>query len=181
MNPASNWQKSLLAAAAVSLALAGCSTPGTRGGGTASGIVELDALTPARGKEFMALHGTGVQIFQCVTDKQGRYWKFIAPRADLLDAHGSKAVSQGADFTFTDADGSVLTSKIVDYDKHASRHNLRNVLFETKPHHKKGRLTGVRWVKRTQGRGGIPTQACTPQQLGLMIEVPFSAHYTFYR
>ena len=131
--------------------------------------------------EAMQLVGRGVQQFQCAKDKNGRYWKFVAPKVSLTDSNGREVLVQGADFTFTAHDGSVLTSKIVKWADSRDRENVRNVLFETTGHGKTGVLTGVRWVKRTEGKGGMPLTTCSASQYGTFLQVPFTARYTFYR
>lgn len=142
-----------------------------------------DGLSPeGDAVEVMQLFGRGVQQFQCTKDKDGRYWKFIAPKVSLTDDKGREVLVQGADFIFTSHDGSVLTSKIVKWEKKSGdRENVRSVLFETVGHGKTGVLTGVRWVKRTEGKGGLPLTTCSASQYGTFLQVPFTARYTFYR
>ncbi len=148
-----------------------------------AGITNLlsDPLTPENGIAVLDLNGTGHQQFQCVSDAKGRYWKFISPKADLFDANGRKVLSQGAEFTFRAPDGSVLTSKLIRWDEKADPNNVRSVLFQTNGHGKTGILTGVRWVKRIEGKGGIPLTRCSASQLGGFLQVPFTARYVFYR
>lgn len=140
-----------------------------------------DPLTPESGVVVLDLQGTGYQQFQCTSDSKGRYWKFVSPKAELKDQSGKVLVTQGAEFTFQAPDKSVLTSKIVKWDEKAPPKDIRSVLFQTHGHGKTGILTGVRWVKRIEGKGGIPQTRCSASQLGSLLQVPFSAHYIFYR
>lgn len=157
---------------AVPLVLTGCAS-----------VTQLfsDPLTPENGIAVLDLTAQGVQQFQCTADKQGRYWKFVSPRADLSDKSGKVVVRQGAEFTFRSDDGSVLTSRIVKWDDKAPANDVRSVLFETHGHGKTGILTGVRFVKRIEGKGGIPLTRCSASQLGTFLQVPFTARYVFYR
>lgn len=152
--------------------LAGCSS-----------ITELfsDPLTPQKGVVVLDLTGTGYQQFQCTADKKGRYWRFVSPKVELKDKSGKVVATQGSDFTFTAPDGSVLTGKIVRWDEKTSPLNVRSVLFETHGHGKTGVLTGIGWVKRIEGKGGIPQTRCSASQLGSFLQVPFTARYVFYR
>lgn len=140
-----------------------------------------DPLTPKDGIVFLDLEGTGFQQFQCTADSKGRYWKFVSPKVELKDKTGKTLVTQGAEFTFQAPDQSVLTSKIVQWDEKAPPLDVRSVLFQTHGHGKTGILTGVRWVKRIEGKGGIPQTSCSASQLGTFLQVPFSARYVFYR
>ena len=140
-----------------------------------------DALTPEEGYPVLDLIGSGYQQFQCTTDSKGRYWRFVSPKAELKDKSGRTVATQGSEFTFQAPDGSVLTSKIVRWDEKAPPLDVRSVLFETHGHGKTGVLTGVRWVKRIEGKGGIPQTRCSASQLGTFLQVPFTARYVFYR
>lgn len=165
-----------LAAAPLLALLAGCGSLLTPSGPT-------DPMAPEGGVLMSTLTAAGTQQFQCAADKQGRWWKFIAPDVELRDAAGHVVAHQGADFIFRASDGSVASAKIVKWDKHPkSAENLRDVLFQTTARGKKsGLMTGVRWVSRTEGKGGQPLAACSPSQLGSTMKIPFTATYRFYR
>ncbi len=155
---------------ALSLALAGCST------------LFKDAVTPPEGSSITQTYtGKGHLQFQCAVDKQGYYWRFIAPDIDILDATGQLFAKQGADFAFFATDGSSLKSKISSSQESSSR--IRDVLFETTPRGKQdGVLSSIHWVKRTEARGGVPpVEACSRKTLGNSWREPFSAKFSFYR
>lgn len=160
--------------------LAGCSLfsgffPWETGYGT-------DPVSPPEGaRHLMTLTGKGTQVFQCTPDKQGRYWRFVTPQATLTDQKHRIVAEHGADFTFVARDGSRLTSKIVKYSAGADAASLKNVLFETTSSGKQGILTGVRWVKRTGAKGGVPLTACSASQIGMVLRRPFVAEYAFYK
>lgn len=137
---------------------------------------------PDNAKLAFTLKGHGLQSFQCISDKSGRYWRFIAPKASLVDEQGSQQVTQGGDFSFLASDGSRLTAKISDWAPAANSEDLKSVLFATRSFGKRqGRLTGIRWVERSEASGGMPLTACSPSQLGMLLNVRFSATYRFYR
>ena len=162
--------------AASAFALSGCS-------GLSEFMSAGDPMAPEKGKLLMTLKASGEQQFQCTADKKGRWWKFIAPDAVLVDEKGRIIARQEPDFIFRASDGSVLSAKIVKWDTHPKSHNnLRDVLFETRAQgKKKGVLTGIRWVSRTEGAGGQPQTRCSPSQIGTTLKVPFTAVYRFYQ
>lgn len=153
----------------LSIALAGCST------------LFKDAVTPSDGSSLSQTYtGTGYLQFQCAVDKQGYYWRFIAPEIEIRDTAGQLFAKQVADFNFLAADGSSLKSKITSSQKSSSR--IHDVLFETTPRGtQNGVLSDVRWVKRTDARGGVPPGACNRKTLGNFVREPFSAKFSFYR
>ncbi len=154
----------------LSLTLAGCSA------------LFKDAVTPPEGASHSQTYsGTGYLQFQCAVDKHGYYWRFVAPEIEIRDAAGRLFAKQGADFTFLAADGSSLKSKITSSQESSTR--VRDVLFETTPRGKQnGVLSRIHWVKRTEGRGGVPDAgSCSRRTLGNFVREPFSAKFSFYR
>ncbi len=162
----------LLAGAAL---LTGCSVFQTAPG-------PVDPKEPAAQADLI-LTGTGVQKFQCASDKDGYWWRFIAPEVVLTNKAGRRIASQGADFNFTAPDKSKLASKIVNSSAGRTQNDLKDVLFAVTPAGKvkKGTLTPYRWVKRDEARGGIPATACNRSTLGNLLTVRFTARYTFYK
>lgn len=151
-------------------ALAGCST-----------LQNLfDPLAVDADAAFV-LTAKGVQQFQCTADAGGRYWKFIAPSAQLTDKRGRVVARQGSDGSFFAEDGSILASKIDKFAKDAGEGNIRDLLYKTTPRGKEGLFSGVTAVKRSNGQGGVPLTRCSPSQLGATLSVPFTATFTFYR
>ena len=65
----------------------------------------------ATAKPDLVLTGAGVLKFQCSADKDGYWWRFIAPEVVLMNPAGRKIATQGADFNFTAPDKSKLSSK----------------------------------------------------------------------
>ena len=125
--------------------------------------------------------GSGYQQFQCVVDKRGYYWRFVAPEVEILDASGRLFARQGADFTFRAADGSFLKATISAADTSGSNSRMKDVLFEvTARGNPIGVLSRFRYVKRTAAVGGIPPSPCRRNSLGTFLKVPFHATYAFY-
>ena len=116
-------------------------------------------------------------------DKDGYWWRFIAPEVVLMNPAGRKIATQGADFNFTAPDKSKLSSKIVSSAPGKTDADLKDVLFRVTPAGKikTGTLTPYRWVKRDEAKGGIPTAVCNRNSLGNMLVVHFTARYTFYK
>ena len=87
--------------ACAALVLSGCST------------WLVDPVSPPDDSSLCATYvGSGNQQFQCVADKRGYYWRFVAPEVLIRDASGNVFAKQGADFTFRAADGSYLKATI---------------------------------------------------------------------
>lgn len=134
-------------------------------------------------KPGLVLTGSGVQKFQCSVDRNGYWWRFIAPEVVLTNQTGRKIATQGADFNFTASDKSKLASKIVSSAPGKTDADLKDVLFKVTPAGKvkTGTLTPYRWVKRDEAQGGIPTAVCNRNSLGNLLVVHFTARYTFYK
>ena len=151
--------------------LSGCST----------WLVDPDS-PPDDSSQHATYVGSGIQQFQCVADKRGYYWRFVAPEVLIRDASGNVFAKQGADFTFRAADGSYLKATISAADTSGSNSRMKNVLFEVTPRgNPAGTLSQFRWVKRTDATGGIPTIPCRRNTLGTFLKVPFHATYAFFR
>lgn len=142
-----------------------------------------DPMAPEGGELVMTLTGSGAQQFQCVSDKQGRWWKFIAPDVKLTDSAGRVVAHQRPDFIFQASDGSIASARITGWDKKPkSQADLRDVVFTTRAQGKiTGLLTPIRWVTRTEGKGGQPLTRCSASQLGSTLKIPFTATYRLYR
>ena len=84
-------------------------------------------------KPGLVLTGSGVQKFQCSADKDGYWWRFIAPEVVLTDKTGRRIATQGADFNFTAPDKSKLASKIVSSAPGKTDADLKDVLFKVTP------------------------------------------------
>lgn len=142
----------------------------------------MNPLTPSDGASAaFVLSGQGVQLFQCTSDAAGRYWRFIAPDTRLTDAQGRLVARQGSDGSFFAEDNSALSAKIVRYAQDSPAEDLRDLLYQTSPRGKQGVLSDIVYVKRSNGKGGVPLTRCSPSQLGSTLKVPFTATYTFYR
>ena len=108
--------------ACAALVLSGCST------------WLVDPVSPPDDSSLHATYvGSGNQQFQCVADKRGYYWRFVAPEVLIRDASGNVFAKQGADFTFRAADGSYLKATISAADTSGSNSRMKNVLFEVTP------------------------------------------------
>ncbi len=141
----------------------------------------FNSLEPSDAKPAMTLTGKGVQIFQCAVDDKGRYWRFVAPQATLIDSHGREVAKQGSEGNFYAKDGSILASRITSHKKAKSADSLPDILYTTTSRGKKGVLTGVRYVLRSDASEGKPLTACSAIQYGTRLNVPFTATYRFYR
>ena len=119
----------------------------------------------ATAKPDLVLTGAGVLKFQCSADKDGYWWRFIAPEVVLMNPAGRKIATQGADFNFTAPDKSKLSSKIVSSAPGKTDADLKDVLFRVTPAGKikTGTLTPYRWVKRDEAKGRYSDCRLQPQ------------------
>lgn len=157
--------------------LAGCS-------GSLPTLVHSDPDSiepPAEATLIRTLKGTGTQQFRCTSDDQGRYWRFIAPKVTLKDKRHRVIITQGAGFEFQAKDGSKLSAKIVAATESNSPVNLKPVLFKTSNIGSEGLLSDVVWIKRHNAIGGVPQTVCSASQVGMILNVRFSADYSLYR
>ena len=161
----------------VATGLVGCSGPLPQ-------IVHSDPASiepPANATLIRTLKGTGTQQFRCTADDQGRYWRFIAPKVTIKDKRRRTVMTQGAGFIFSAPDGSKLAAEIVAATESSSPVNLKPVLFKTTSIGTQGSLSDVVWIKRHNAIGGVPQTVCSASQVGMILNVRFSADYSLYR
>ena len=162
---------------AVTLLLTGCA------GFNPFGPAPLDP-EDATATPDLVLTGAGVLKFQCSADKDGYWWRFIAPEVVLMNPAGRKIATQGRGLQLHGAPTNPnISSKIVSSAPGKTDADLKDVLFRVTPAGKikTGTLTPYRWVKRDEAKGGIPTAVCNRNSLGNMLVVHFTARYTFYK
>ncbi|MEG0821011.1 MAG: DUF3455 domain-containing protein [Burkholderiaceae bacterium] len=181
--------RSLLPLLLTILALAGCSTPGPIPGGSpdaprvtppAIGLFSKIAA-PDHTRPVLQLRARGVQIFRCERDKEGWYWVFRQPEAQLLDSNERPVGRHGAGFSFDHADGSRLTGQVQSWqDAPDPAGDLKWLLLVTRSAGR-GAFAGVTHVQRVNAQGGQPLAGCEAAQSRQLLRVPFEADFVFFK
>jgi hypothetical protein len=135
---------------------------------------------PPGAVEVLRLYGQGTQIFRCESQAAGLRWVYRLPDAELRDAAGNLMVRHGVNMSFEHVDGSRLFGEIVDHVPSPNENSLPWLLLTTREYGK-GALTGITYVERIDTVGGMPPASCNPGELNLVLRVPFSADFVFFR
>ena len=85
-----------------------------------------------------------------------------------------------SDWSFTASDGTTLKMSVLTNGPRRSAEDLTDAVFKAAAP-KKGTFAGVRYVERTNTRGGMPLTKCSASQQGQRLSRPFEADYTFWR
>ena len=146
-----------------------------------SSVKPPSVTPPEASEEAFRLEASGEQVFRCLIDARGWYWKFEAPNAYLFDPLTNQAVAKhGYNFTFVHNDGSCLTTRIVSTAPQGKK-DLSDALFTVASRDGYGRLSQIQYVQRLNAKGGVPTTMCTKEKRGQLARVPFTADFIFYR
>ena len=78
------------------------------------------------------------------------------------------------------SDGTTLKMSVLTNGPRRSAEDLTDAVFKASAP-KKGTFAGVRYVERTNTRGGMPLTKCSASQQGQRLSRPFEADYTFWR
>jgi hypothetical protein len=116
--------------------------------------------------------GSGDQVYACLNSS----WALMAPEAKLLDQGGSVIGRHFAGPTWQLNDGSWVRGKAVAKQVAPDAAAVPWLLLESAGG--SGRLEAVRFIQRTDTRGGNPPDgSCSP---GAMRRVRYTATYSFY-
>jgi hypothetical protein len=131
-----------------------------------------------------ALHGTGVQIYECrpgTKDPTRFAWIYQAPAADLADRSGKEIGRHYAGPTWEAYDGSTVVADVaVRYDS-PDPASIQWLLLRAKTNTGKGIFGKTRFIQRLHTIGGLaPTGSCDAAHVGQRTRVPYSADYYFY-
>jgi hypothetical protein len=131
-----------------------------------------------------ALHGTGVQIYECRTnpkDPKGFIWWYTEPKADLSDRSGKDIGRHYAGPTWEAYDGSTVVADIQARVNAPNPGAIQWLLLRAKTNAGKGTFGKTRFIQRLHTIGGLaPTDPCDARHLGQRTRVPYSADYYFY-
>ena len=160
-----------ISACLLPLLLSACST-----------LQEKTVTPPENTRTVLRLDASGEQIFRCVHDMKGWFWRFEAPNAYLFNPTTSQAVAKhGYRFSFDHNDGSRIASSRITSIKDGDGKNLPDALFTVTSPANSGTFLGVRYIQRLNAKGGIPQAKCTPAREGKLNKVPFDAEFVFWR
>ena len=117
--------------------------------------------------------------FICSYDAKGFYWRFSHPSGGLYRG-STKVGTLNSDWSITASDGTTLKMSVLTNGPRRSAEDLTDAVFKASAP-KKGTFAGVRYVERTNARGGMPLTKCSASQQGQRLSRPFEADYTFWR
>ncbi len=135
-------------------------------------------LPPAGAQVRYAVNGVGVQIYACTA---GGKWVLQEPQADLIDPKTKEHVgthSKGPIWTWSD--GSILLGEVVRQQPSAT--SIPWLLLSVQSTGKRGALTDIAYVRRTETQGGLvpASVTCGANDVDELLRVPYAATYTFY-
>jgi hypothetical protein len=136
--------------------------------------------SPEGAAEALRMHAEGVEIFRCESRSGAMRWVHRLPEAQLKDAGGKESVRYGAEQTFEHADGSRLSSEVIDHVPSPDDTALPWLLLKTRSFGK-GSLAGVSYVQRINTAGGMPPDHCDASQANQLLRVEFAADFVFFR
>lgn len=132
----------------------------------------------------MVLPAGGVQIYECREKKAGAgeyEWQFVAPEADLYDAHGTKVGHHYAGPHWESADGSRIVGALKERVDAPSAGAIPWLLLTAKSVGPRGSFSDVTSVQRVHTAGGIaPGSGCSRATAGAQARVNYTADYYFY-
>lgn len=168
-----------LGAAALSLAAAGCASPGA----SRTDDVPNALRVPANQLLTLQAHAKGVQIYQCKASKDdpARFvWVLVAPDANLFDGAGKKIAKHYAGPTWESIDGSLVVGQVAAKADSPDGHSIPWLLLTAKTTSGKGQFSSVVSIQRLHTAGGDAPASCDGTKPDKQLRVPYKADYFFY-
>ena len=164
--------------AAVVLASTACATR----------LAEVPApLRPAANESHaMTVAAKGVQIYECRAPASDATpaWAFVAPEAELYDAHGRPIGRHGAGPFWQAADGSRIVGAVKARADAPVAGAIPWLLLSAQAddaHGPQGTLSRVTSIQRVNTAGGTaPAAGCTRDNAGATARVAYTADYHFF-
>ncbi len=132
-------------------------------------------------------YAVGTQNYEAQADPKNptqAKWVFIEPAANLYDKDGNVVIlhSKGPIWECI-ADGSSVTGAVVtNVPAPVAAQNIPWLLLTNKANSGVGLLASVNFIQRLDTKGGLaPSQAPSPNMIGTIVKVPYSALYNFYK
>lgn len=144
------------------------------------------ALKVADGQVLTAaLHGTGVQIYECrasAQDPKRFSWIYHSPAAELSDRSGKEVGRHYDGPTWEGDDGSKVVGEVTVRDNAPDpAAAIQWLLLRSKSNSGKGIFGKTQFIQRLHTIGGItPTAICDAGHAGQRTRVAYSADYYFY-
>jgi hypothetical protein len=139
---------------------------------------------PANQVLSLEAQGTGVQIYECKTNKDDPTkfeWVFKAPEAELFDSAGKKIGRHYAGPTWEADDGSKVVGEVKATDSGPDPNAIPWLLLSAKSISENGIFSQTQSIQRLNTVGGkAPEEGCNKEQVGKEIRVPYKAKYYFY-
>jgi hypothetical protein len=130
------------------------------------------------------LQAAGVQVYQCRQSRDNppqHEWGFVGPEADLYDAAGQRVGRHYGGPTWEALDGSKVMAQVVGRVPAKSADSIPWLLLAARPVSMQGTFGHVTSIQRLATIGGAaPVQACSPQNAGETVRVPYAAQYVFF-
>jgi hypothetical protein len=148
--------------------------------------IPTDIQIPEGNKQYLEVHASGVQIYDCVAAPAGGHaWSGATPRANLYGDNGKLIGIHYGGPTWEARDGSKVVARRdagVTVDPTAIPW-LRLAAVSTSAGPDGGRLAGTTWIQRVATAGGLPPAAtdCTAATAGTRQEIPYTADYRFWK
>jgi len=124
----------------------------------------------------------GVQIYECRNSAGApAQWVFVAPEADLLDAHGAITGKHYAGPHWESFDGSKIVGSVTARADAPRTDAIPWLLLSTRSVGGPGRFADVTAVQRIHTVGGLaPSRPCDSAAVGAFERVPYTADYLLY-
>ena len=138
---------------------------------------------PPGEKQAMTLSASGVQVYQCraKAGAPGEYeWGFVAPEAQLTDAHGKPAGKHYAGPHWEAPDGSKVIGTVKQRMDAPAYKAIPWLLLTTASDGPDGAFSKVTSIQRINTQGGVAPQSCAKDEEGYRERVPYTADYVFY-
>ena len=139
-----------------------------------------DAIA-APGEPLVAtVHAQGAQVYECALDPSGKLaWQFREPIATLL-VEGKTVGRHYAGPIWEWSDGSAIVAKVSGRASGATAADIPLLkLGVVSQRGTGGLLSEVATIQRLNTKGGVAQGPC--ETAGLLLSVPYSADYAFYK
>jgi hypothetical protein len=141
-------------------------------------------LQPAAGEALaMIVPAKGVQIYECRARSDGatHEWVFVAPEAELFDAHGKTIGTHGAGPHWQSSDGSRVVGKLRQRADAPAPGAIPWLLLGAESTGPQGAFSKVSSIQRVNTAGGVaPADGCSRETAGRSARVGYRADYYFF-
>jgi hypothetical protein len=139
------------------------------------------AIAPPTGNTvFLVGHAKGVQIYKC----DGETWKFVEPRAELVDDNGKLIITHFAGPTWQATDGSkVVGTRVAGVNVDPKAIDWLLLSAKRVDGSPDGLLANTTYIQRVETKNGTapPAASCKAATVNKIHEVPYKADYIFWK